>query len=122
MLLWNTMAQANVEKTCPNCGTKNSASAQFCSHCGSSLTNTGAMPTKISPSSGTQTVANSLHSAPTVVGPGASARRLTGALREKEILGGRYRIVHLVGKGGFGAVYEATDDHFQARRVVAIKE
>ena len=35
---------------------------------------------------------------------------------------GRYRIVNMVGKGGFGAVYEATDERFQARRVVAIKE
>ncbi len=31
-------------------------------------------------------------------------------------------MVQLVGKGGFGAVYKASDERFQAQRVVAIKE
>ncbi len=49
-------------------------------------------------------------------------RRLTGALIAGQLLGGRYRIVQLMGKGGFGAVYKASDERFQAQRVVAIKE
>jgi serine/threonine protein kinase len=39
-----------------------------------------------------------------------------------KLLGGRYRIVKMVGEGGFGAVYQAHDERFQATRVVAIKE
>ncbi len=43
-------------------------------------------------------------------------------LQKGEGVGTRYRIIQLVGKGGFGAVYEALDEHFQSCRVVAIKE
>ena len=52
----------------------------------------------------------------------AGARRVTGGLAAGDLLGGRYRVARSVGKGGFGAVYEAVDERFQARRVVAIKE
>lgn len=38
------------------------------------------------------------------------------------LLSGRYRIVQLMGKGGFGAVYKAHDERFQGQRTVAIKE
>jgi len=49
-------------------------------------------------------------------------RRTTGALIAGNLLESRYRVVRLVGKGGFGAVYEARDERFQAKRIVAIKE
>lgn len=52
----------------------------------------------------------------------ASGQRITGTLAPGELLGGRYRVVELVGKGSFGAVYKATDGRFQGRRIVAIKE
>jgi serine/threonine protein kinase len=51
-----------------------------------------------------------------------ASRRTTGALSMGALLGGRYRIVETVGKGGFGAVYKATDERFKSRRTVAIKE
>ncbi len=38
------------------------------------------------------------------------------------LLSGRYRIVQLMGEGGFGAVYRANDERFQGSRDVAIKE
>ncbi len=60
------------------------------------------------------------HAPPTVAVAGA--RRVTGGLAAGDLLGGRYRVARSVGKGGFGAVYEAVDERFQARRVVAIKE
>jgi serine/threonine protein kinase len=52
----------------------------------------------------------------------SSVRRSTGALTIGSLLSGRYRIVQLMGKGGFGAVYKALDERFQGQRVVAIKE
>jgi serine/threonine protein kinase/uncharacterized protein YggT (Ycf19 family) len=47
---------------------------------------------------------------------------MTGTVTVGKLLGGRYRIVKLIGEGGFGAVYRANDERFQATRVVAIKE
>jgi serine/threonine protein kinase len=95
---------------CGNCGTLNSASDQFCANCGYSLAGgpTGTIPALNNPN------------APAAITAGG--RRITGALAPGELLGGRYRNVELVGKGGFGAVYKANDERFQGRRVVAIKE
>jgi serine/threonine protein kinase len=53
---------------------------------------------------------------------GALGRRVTGALAAGRLLSGRYCVVQLMGKGGFGAVYQAHDERFEAVRVVAIKE
>jgi len=46
---------------------------------------------------------------------------MTGALQAMDILQQRYRIMRLLGRGGFGAVYEAADLRIRGRRV-AIKE
>lgn len=97
------MGQAGAKRICNNCGTVNSASEQFCTNCGYELTGgpVGPLP------SGSTT---------------AGSHRTTGALVTGSLLGGRYRIVQLMGKGGFGAVYKATDARFQSQRAVAIKE
>jgi serine/threonine protein kinase len=101
------MGQAGV--ICRNCGTVNSPHDQFCSNCGYELTSGSVGPI---PSTSTNTPA---------VGT-SSGRRTTGALAIGSLLSGRYRIIQLVGKGGFGAVYKALDERFQGQRVVAIKE
>jgi len=101
------MGQAGV--ICRNCGTVNSPQDQFCSNCGYELTSstTGSHPPL---STGASTLVST------------SGRRSTGALTIGNLLSGRYQIVQLMGKGGFGAVYKAIDERFQGQRVVAVKE
>jgi len=105
----NGMAQNT--QVCGNCKTVNPADAEFCSNCGYSLDSGPVYPTM-------QAGSGNL---PTTIGV-ATSRRITGALLAGNTLGGRYRIVAMIGKGGFGAVYKATDERIQAKRVVAIKE
>ncbi len=107
----NYMVQAGNTRICGNCGTRNAATDQFCSNCGYTLAggSTG------------QTVQSVQATSAQTVSTGAN-RRITGTFPPGNVLGGRYRMVEMIGKGGFGAVYKATDERFQSRRVVAIKE
>ncbi len=102
------MGQAGSWRTCVHCGTLNAAAEQFCVNCGYAFTS----------GPGSQGQGTS----PVVTIAGAPGRRVTGALVPGALLGGRYRIVRALGKGGFGAVYQAVDTRFQGQRVVAIKE
>jgi len=47
---------------------------------------------------------------------------MTATVTLGRLLGGRYLIVQPIGEGGFGAVYKAHDERFQATRIVALKE
>ena len=95
------------DRICANCGTINDAGIQYCANCGYSLT--GGPGNRVSAPS-------SISTSDTMI-----ARRITGALSAGNLLGGRYRIVRLIGKGSFGVVYKATDERFRSQRMVAIK-
>ena len=102
---------------CGHCGTLNTIGDQFCANCGYLLSGgpTGTIPVV----SNAPTMASTgTPIAPTV----AAARRVTGELAVGTLLGGRYRNLGMVGQGGFGAVYKASDERFKSRRTVAIKE
>src|SRR5947207_4924550 len=98
-------------KACGHCREINPPESGICSRCGNSLADNPADPTTQSHSDTTTTVVGTV-----------TSRRITGALLPDNRLGSRYRIIEIIGKGRFGAVYKAQDERFQAKRIVAIKE
>jgi Serine/threonine protein kinase len=100
--------------TCQYCNVQNDAIDIYCVNCGFSIVNsTLADQTVLS--------AESAGSAPTVLAT-PEAQQSSGTLAIDHLLAERYRIVRVVGRGGFGAVYKATDERFPSKPLVAIKE
>ncbi len=96
---------------CPNCGHVNAATAKFCAMCGQPLLS------QFCPDCGADCAVTASqcpngHQLP------LPAQRLLG---KGMVLANRYRIEKLLGCGGFGAVYLASDLRFQQRQV-AVKE
>lgn len=83
---------------CDHCGAANRIQAAFCSVCGQSL-----------------------RSPATTISINSTSGTLTGTLSQRHLLKQRYIIIKQVGKGGFGAVYQAQDTQF-GNRPVAVKE
>lgn len=82
---------------CDFCGAANRPQATFCATCGKQL------------------------QAATTGITGTTSRTLTGLLTQQHVIKRRYRVLAMVGKGGFGAVYKAADMQF-GNRLLAIKE
>ncbi len=93
---------------CDTCGAANRAQAQFCRVCGQSLQDANAtLPNGTLPSLQNSTLSIS--------------STLTGMLTQQHMLKQRYIVLGQAGRGGFGAVYKASDTQF-GNRLVAVKE
>src|SRR5215472_13480584 len=79
---------------CPSCHTVVEGSPRFCPSCGASLAGASVADTE----------------------PGHTSDPLLG-----QVLGGKYRVVRLLGEGGMGAVYEGEQQLGTTKRRVAIK-
>ncbi len=103
---------------CDNCGAANQAQATACFACGWALQRTATSPSSSQPP--TPVAAQLLQAAAQqAMIPAATA--FNGSLKPGYLLKQRYRIIGQVGKGGFGAVYKATDIKAN-NRLVAVKE
>ena len=102
---------------CDNCGAANQAQATACFACGWALQTTSAVPASSQPP--TPVAVQLVQAAAQQAIPIANA--FNGALAPGHLLKQRYRIIGQVGKGGFGAVYKATDIRSNSR-LLAVKE
>lgn len=104
---------------CPNCGSENQDGARFCVQCATALIQTD-QPCPVCSTTNPPQARFCLHCAAPLRGstpPGG----LTGHLPPQTLLSGRYQIVRRMGRGGMGAVYQATDTRIIGK-LWAIKE
>ncbi len=108
---------------CPNCGAENRDAARFCMQCSASLTTPSSAQEQVCANCGTRnpTAARYCLHCATPLHAATPAAGLTGLLPQNYLLNGRYAIVKRLGKGGMGAVYQASDTRISGK-LWAVKE
>jgi serine/threonine protein kinase/ABC-type branched-subunit amino acid transport system substrate-binding protein len=96
---------------CDNCKKDNTLEKEFCEHCGHKILNDSVDSLRM----------RNPRTAPLTASAGRHIT-VTSPLTTGDIIDNRYRVIEMVGKGGFGAIYKARDERFSTQPLVAVKE
>jgi serine/threonine-protein kinase len=99
---------------CPSCKTPVEASQRYCFVCGTALPPPALAETQAADVAGARGVGAS--AAQNSMGDAATPETIIG-----QTLGGKYKVVRLLGEGGMGAVYEGEQQLGTTKRKVAVK-